>query len=330
MLLLLRAAGQTGFNLHARTAHGVGYVAGPARENRSCPGRRGNQGVYSATPRKPPTRSSPRSTAPGKPGGPFAFRGRAVRRGWPALVGGCRRRTAVPAQCRRCSPGACGKPGRDYGRTPVARGGSMLAGLAPVSGVRSASLAAGCWVQAAPSQSSAVPGPVVSTTFFGCCPSDCTCPLRPRLAPPFVGACGAGNSLRRSFVADFLRRFPAPCPAGRQASVGHSSASFASSQKTTGGEGKLAGHHRPPHPPNPLQKEQHHERNTHARNARPGNPDRRHQRPQGRRPDRRLHRQHQRTRRDGTGDRPPQGRRHRARADGPAPHPRRRRSGTGP
>src|SRR4051794_14081317 len=55
-------------------------------------------------------------------------------------------------------------------------------------------------------------------------------------------------SLRRSFVAYFLREFPAPCPAGRQASVGHSSASSASSQKTTGGEGTLAGHlSRPTH-----------------------------------------------------------------------------------
>ena len=36
---------------------------------------------------------------------------------------------------------------------------------------------------------------------------------------------------RRSFVAYFLQEFPAPCPAGRQASVGHSSASSASSRK---------------------------------------------------------------------------------------------------
>ena len=33
-------------------------------------------------------------------------------------------------------------------------------------------------------------------------------------SPSFVGACGAGISLRRSCVADFLREFPAPCPDG--------------------------------------------------------------------------------------------------------------------
>ena len=39
--------------------------------------------------------------------------------------------------------------------------------------------AAGCWVQGVPSQSSGPPEPGLSTTFFGCCPSDCMCPLRP-------------------------------------------------------------------------------------------------------------------------------------------------------
>ncbi len=33
-------------------------------------------------------------------------------------------------------------------------------------------------------------------------------------SPSFVGACGAWNRLRRSFVAYFLRRFPTPCPGG--------------------------------------------------------------------------------------------------------------------
>ena len=59
-----------------------------------------------------------------------------------------------------------------------------------------------------------------------------------RLAPPSSGPAVQEMSLRRSFVADFLREFPAPCPAGRQASVGHSSASFASSQKQRGERGR--------------------------------------------------------------------------------------------
>ena len=57
--------------------------------------------------------------------------------------------------------------------------------------------------------------------------------VRARSSPssPFVppGPAVQEMSLRRSFVAYFLREFPAPCPAGRQASVGHSSASSASS-----------------------------------------------------------------------------------------------------
>jgi hypothetical protein len=108
--------------------------------------------------------------------------------------------------------------------------------------------AAGCWGQGAPSQSSGPPGPVLSATF-GCCPDGLYVPAPAGLAPPSSGPAVREMSLRRSFVADFLREFPAPCPTGRQASVGHSSASFASSQNN-GGEGTLAGHlSRPTHQP---------------------------------------------------------------------------------
>jgi hypothetical protein len=75
-----------------------------------------------------------------------------------------------------------------------------------------------------------------------------------------------------------LREFPSPCPAGRRASVGRRASELASNQKTTGGEGTLAGHLSRPTHRNPLQKEQHHEHHTHPRNARPGHPDRGHQR----------------------------------------------------
>lgn len=82
---------------------------------------------------------------------------------------------------------------------------------------------------------------------FGCCPVGLYVSAPARLAPPSSGPAVQEMSLRRSFVADFLRESPAPCLAGRQASVGHSSASFASSQNN-GGEGKLAGHQsRPTH-----------------------------------------------------------------------------------
>ncbi|MDR6639585.1 hypothetical protein J2Y68_003246 [Paenarthrobacter nitroguajacolicus] len=55
----------------------------------------------------------------------------------------------------------------------------MLAGLALLLGVHSASLHGRLLGPVPTSQSSAVPGPVVSTTFFGCCPSDSMCPLHP-------------------------------------------------------------------------------------------------------------------------------------------------------
>jgi hypothetical protein len=123
----------------------------------------------------------------------------------------------------------------------------MLAGLAPCLVVRWRDRLLG--PVPAP-QGSAVPGPVLSATLFGCCPDGLYVSAPAGLAPPSSGPAAQEMSLRRSFVADFLREFPAPCPAGRQASVGHSSASFASSQKSTGGEGTLAGHlSRPAHQP---------------------------------------------------------------------------------
>lgn len=50
-----------------------------------------------------------------------------------------------------------------------------------------------------------------------------------------VGTCVPGIFLRRAFVAS-IGEFSGPCRAGRDASVGHSSQSFASRQKSNGGE----------------------------------------------------------------------------------------------
>jgi hypothetical protein len=66
-----------------------------------------------------------------------------------------------------------------------------------------------------------------------------------------TGACGAGISLRRSFVAYLLWEFPTPCPAGRQASVGRRASKLASNQKTTGGR-RDAGRSPRAAPPTPL------------------------------------------------------------------------------
>ena len=87
-------------------------------------------------------------------------------------------------------------------------------------------------------QDSAVSGPACCLRRFGCCPDGLYVSAPASPAPPSSGPAVREMSLRRSFVADFLREFPAPCPAGRQASVGHSSASFASSQKSTGERGR--------------------------------------------------------------------------------------------
>jgi len=105
--------------------------------------------------------------------------------------------------------------------------------------------AAGSLVRGAPSQSSGPPEPDVSTTFFAAVLRIIRARSSPS-SPSFLGACGPQIFLRRSCVAYSLRKFSDPCPAGRQASVGHSSASFASRQKTTG-EGPTAG---PPQAPN--------------------------------------------------------------------------------
>ena len=104
-----------------------------------------------------------------------------------AWVGGCRRRTAIPAGARDCSSSARGKPDLSLAREePRGPGRSMLAGLAlvsaalqPVTGRPLRKLRGRLLGPVPASQSSAVPGPVVSTTFFGCCPSDSMCPLHP-------------------------------------------------------------------------------------------------------------------------------------------------------
>ena len=67
---------------------------------------------------------------------------------------------------------------------------------------------------------------------FGCCPDGLYVSAPARIAPPSSGPAAQEISLRRSFVADFLREFPAPCPAGRQASVGRRASELASNQKT--------------------------------------------------------------------------------------------------
>ena len=55
-------------------------------------------------------------------------------------------------------------------------------------------------------------------------------------SPSFVGACAQQKMFRRSYLAYFLHIFSQACPAGRQCSVGHSYASFATKQKQRGEE----------------------------------------------------------------------------------------------
>ena len=182
---------------------------------------------------------------------------RAVRRRWLAAAAGHRRRTAIsvkaaggtgsgPARLRtgpawadpgETKPRACSQGSHPLGR-PLARpavGSSAVRRRAP-----------------------ARPGPVCLRRLLAAVLRILGVRSTPS-SPSFVGACGAGSSLRRSCVADFLREFPAPCPAGRQGSVGRRASELASNQKTTGGEGKLAGHLSRPTHRNPLQKEQHHD-----------------------------------------------------------------------
>ncbi len=56
-------------------------------------------------------------------------------------------------------------------------------------------------------------------------------------SPSFVGACGPEILLRRSFLADFLRRFSVPCPAGRRDSTGTAPQASPAAKKQRGGEG---------------------------------------------------------------------------------------------
>ena len=71
---------------------------------------------------------------------------------------------------------------------------------------------------------------------FGCCPKGLYVPAPARLAPSKVGGLRAENSSARILASSDPSKIFRPLPKGRQASVGNSSASFASSQNN-GGEG---------------------------------------------------------------------------------------------
>ncbi|MDQ0867454.1 hypothetical protein QF036_005105 [Arthrobacter globiformis] len=163
-----------------------------------------------------------------------AARGRSAATGrFECLVGGgppYRHRSPHP-------PGTCGKPWPSQDWAGPARGQrKMLAGLAPMWASTPLRSVAGCGARA---RRRRAPDPLALSCLrrFGCCPDGLYVSAPAGLAPVPQAPPGPAvreMSLRRSFVADFLREFPAPCPEGRQASVGHSSASFASSQKQRG------------------------------------------------------------------------------------------------
>ncbi|SDQ68112.1 hypothetical protein SAMN04489742_2109 [Arthrobacter crystallopoietes] len=172
--------------------------------------------------------------------GPLGRSPRAVRRNGTACPGGCRRLTAIPpniinrgtvgSAARRPSSGTLGE---SRGAGDEARGARRGRG--------SSAGAAGCEVRARRRSAPVALALVVSTTFFAAVLTDRTCPLhtvnrlrRPRPAGFSSGAPASLISSRNSLES-------LPCGLSSD-SDGHSSASFASRQKTTGGEGKLAGH----------------------------------------------------------------------------------------
>jgi hypothetical protein len=99
--------------------------------------------------------------------------------------------------------------------------------------------------------------PVVSTTFFGCCPSDSYVPAPPRLAPPSSGPAGR-NLLRRSCVAYFLRNFPPLALRVDRAPSGTAPQASPAAKKQRGERGSWPVTTAPP--TNPLQRTQNHER----------------------------------------------------------------------
>jgi hypothetical protein len=158
---------------------------------------------------------------------------------------------AAARQSRTDTSGSGDAPGSRQGSGPanvescnsLFRHKGMLAGLAPV---RASAGAAGGQGPVRPSQSSGHPGPGCLTAFFVCCPSDYRArsgPIQPLLRRGLRPAQSAPALLRRLFP---LADCTSLALRVDRASVGHSYASFASRQKTTGGEGKLTGHQ--PHP----------------------------------------------------------------------------------
>jgi hypothetical protein len=158
---------------------------------------------------------------------------RAVRRHWPTRVPDHRRRTAVPpavstphllhAARRHGDESGCDRWGEGvHARRARTR-----------SGVHSASSVAGCWVLPV-RRRAPVRHHLLCLRRFGCCPKGLYVSAPAGPAPPSSGPavrespCGAPASLISSGI------FPRLAPGGGQASVGHSSASFASSQNTTG------------------------------------------------------------------------------------------------
>ncbi len=84
-------------------------------------------------------------------------------------------------------------------------------------------------------------------------------------SPSFVGACGPEILLRRSFLADFLRRFSVPCPAGRRDSTGTAPQASPAAKKQRGERGGWpVTFGRPTHPTSRQEGATPHERNTHA------------------------------------------------------------------
>jgi hypothetical protein len=86
-------------------------------------------------------------------------------------------------------------------------------------------------------QGSAAPGPVVSTTFWLLSCRIVHVRSGPS-GPSFVGACGARISLRRSFVAYFLREFPGPCPLRVDRLPSATAPQASPAAKTTGERGR--------------------------------------------------------------------------------------------
>ena len=114
----------------------------------------------------------------------------------------------------------------------------LLAGLALLWASSPLRSVAGCWARSRRRRAPPCPALLCLRRFLAAVLRILCVRSTPSSPSAGSGACGAGN-----VPAALLRRLFPPgishtLPKGRQASVGHSSASFASSQKTTGEERK--------------------------------------------------------------------------------------------